>query len=64
MTITTMDQVYAQSAIEGHRLMPTVIAVEKGDPITAKMAGPGALYLIEGGHLFLGIFVMLTMLIF
>ena len=40
--------------------MPSVFALEKGDPITSKMVGPSALYLtiyvylIEGDHLFYG----------
>ena len=50
--MTTMDKIHAQSANEGHRLLPTVFTIEKGNPVTSKTAGPGALYVIEGGHLF------------
>jgi len=49
--MTTIDQIHAQSANEGNRLLPTVFTVEKGDPVTAKAAGPIAIYVIEGGRL-------------
>ena len=52
--MSTIDKIHAQSANEGHRLMPTVFTVEKGDPVTAKPAGPVAIYVIEGGDLFYG----------
>ena len=49
--MTIIDQVHAQSANEGHRLLPTVWVLEKGEPITSKTAGPTAVYIIEGvGH--------------
>jgi len=34
--------------------MPTVFTLEEGQPITSKAVGPGALYVIEGSHLFYG----------
>jgi len=52
--VTTIDQMHSQSTNEGHRLMPTVFTLEEGQPITSKAVGPGALYVIEGSHLFYG----------
>ena len=53
-TTTTIDKIHAQSANEGNRLLPSVFTIEKGAPFTSKAAGPSALYVIEGGHLFYG----------
>jgi len=50
--MSTVDKIHAQSANQGHRLLPTVFTLEKGQPVPAKAAGPGAVYVIEGGHLF------------
>jgi len=45
---STIDRIHAQSANEGHRLLPTVFTIEKGQPIPYKSPGPGSLYVIEG----------------
>jgi len=53
LTTTTIDKIHAQSAEEGHRLMPSVFTLEKGQPHTK-------LRFIECGHLFHYVHILIS----